>query len=228
MGAVVVVLLVVGAFVAFKTMQARRQLKRAGGWNALPSAERDDDGSAAVARLSVAFLATEKGLQTDLEALARSGRAGTAEGDAAVVREVCVLMNRSKDAMARVHFAQETGLSDANARARLEDIGMDLRSRYDEETVRSDEGGVRQKAATQEDGEVAEFVVVSVAVAYRAPAIGGGEITGGPALVDRIRQVGAIGPDRLLGMEVVWDPVSPDEELTSKGMDEHYPELLPL
>ena len=228
LGMVVIILLLVGGYAAFKTVQARRQLKQGGGWNQVGAAQ-DDGGSAAqVARVTVGFLATEKKLQNDLDELARSGKAGTAAGDAFVVREVAVLMARSQDAMSRVFYEQAGPLGDSVARSKLEEIAMDLRSRFDEETVRADEGGVRAKAAGKASSEVSEFVVVSLVIAYTGPALPKGPVSDSVALVALLRQMGSMGPDRLLGMEVVWDPESPDEALTSQELDLHYSELMPL
>lgn len=226
LGIVVVMFLVVGAFIAFKTIQARKRLKE-GGWEALGPGDDGEGGACSVARLSVAFLATESRLQEDLAALAESGRAGTPDGDAFIVREVTVLMVRSRDAMARFAFKQDFGLSESRARSRLEEHGSDLRSRFEEEEIRADEGGVRKRVGDREDSEVAEFIVVSVVVAFRGPALAN-EPKDAESLVALLREIGGLGPDRLLGMEVVWDPVSPDEELTSAGMDRSYPDLLPL
>lgn len=217
----VTVLVILGIIIAFRTIRARKEIEQ--GW----TDQLEGDGMGIVTRLSVAFYATESHLQHDLEALAKTSRVGTPEGDALVVREACVIMNRSRDAMTRYHFEQHVGLSRTAARAKLDEIGNDLRARYEEETIRSDEGGLREKAQTVED-EVAEFIVVSIVVAYLPPAISSGPINHVPDLVERIKQIGAIGPDRLLGMEVIWDPVSPDESLSSAGMDASYPELLPL
>ena len=228
LGMVFIILLLVGGYAAFKTIQARRQLKQGGGWTQVGAGEDDGGGAAQVARVTVGFLATEKKLQNDLDELARSGKAGTAAGDAFVVREVAVLMARSQDAMNRVYYEQAGPLGDSVARSKLEEIAMDLRSRFDEETVRADEGGVRAKAAGKASTEVSEFVVVSLVIAYTGPALPKGPVSDSVALVALLRQMGSMGPDRLLGMEVVWDPESPDEALTSQELDLHYSELMPL
>jgi len=220
-GIVLVLLLGVTAFIVYKTIQARRQLKQAG------QAEALGEGGCAVARLSVAFMATESQLQRDLNALAESGKAGTPEGDAFIVREVCVMMARSQNAMVRYAWQQDVGISESRARSLLEQYGSDLRSRFEDEEVRADEGGVRHKVGDRDDSQVGEFVVVSVVVAFRTPAI---SVTPKDveSTVQAIRQIGAIGPERLLGMEVVWDPVSPEETLTSKDMDRSYSDLMPI
>jgi uncharacterized membrane protein len=223
---VLVIVLGLGGYMAFKTYQARKRLK-AGGWDPIGAGPGADEGTAAVLRVSLAFLGTEKALQRDLEALARSGRAGTEQGDALLVREACLLMTRSADAMTRVFFEQQRGLSSEAARARLEEVGMDLRSRYEEESVRSDEGGVRERAAAKQD-DVSEVVVVSVVVAYRPPVLAETQLVGSAPVVALLRQIGGLGGERLLGMEISWDPVSPEEALTTKDLDRVYPELLPL
>jgi len=226
-GIVVVMLVVFGVFIALKAAKARRELKQGGGFTALSPGDEGSGELCSVARLSVAFLASEAQLQRDLQALAESGRAGTAEGDAFIIRETSVLMTRSRDAMVRFAWKQDTPVSDTRARALLEEHGNDLRSRFDEEEVRSDEGGVRRRTGDREDKDVAEFIVVSMVVAFRTPAVKT-EPKDAETAVAAIREIGGIGPDRLLGMEVIWDPVSPDEELTAAGMDRSYADLLPL
>jgi uncharacterized membrane protein len=185
-------------------------------------------GTCAYARVSVCFLATESALQEDLVKLAESGKAGTKVGDAWIIREVSTLIARSQDAVNRFYFEQVPGLSDAAAASKLEEIGMDLRSRYDEEEIRGDEGGTRKKEGDKDEDEVAEYIVVSMAVAFNAPTLQRTQVTDVLALVSLVREIGSIGSERLLGMEVTWDPVSADEKLTSAELDRHYPELLPV
>ena len=223
---ILIVLFGIAAFVGYRFLKARKQLLAGGTPGRLASGS---DGACSVARLSVAFFATERALQIGMDGLAGSGRAGTPEGDAWLVREVALLMTRSRDATCRFFFEQNAGLSPGAARSRLEEIGIDLRSRFDTEAVRADEGGVR-RAATPigESDEVSEFIVVSLAVALRPPILQKTKITDSVALMDLIREIASLGPEHLLGLEAAWDPVSADEALTSAEVDRNYPELLPL
>lgn len=186
------------------------------------------EGTCSFSRVSVCFLATESALQEDLVKLAESGKAGTKVGDAWIIREVATLMARSQDAINRFYFEQVPGLSDSAAASKLEEVGMDLRSRYDEEEIRGDEGGTRRKVGDKDDDEVSEYIVVSMAVAFNPPTLQRTQVTDVLALVSLLREMGSIGSERLLGMEVAWDPVSADEKLTSAELDRHYPELLPI
>lgn len=218
-------ILVVGMliFIGVKTYRAYKRLK-GGGAAALP-----DGVGATVARLSVGFYATEQALQRGLNALARTGKGGTPAGDAYLLREATVLMIRAQEAAARVYFEQHPGLADAAASSKLEALGMDLRGRFEHESVRADEGGLRELPNTLGTSEpVAEFVVVSLAAAFTGGSFQTARVTGADSLIAVLREFGALGADRLLGMEVAWDPVSPEESLTSEEMDLHYAELSSL
>jgi uncharacterized membrane protein len=175
-----------------------------------------------------------KGTDVALAEMENMGRAldEDVRRNAYVVRQACTLMEQSKDAAVRCFFEQKSRLAENAVGMLLDQAGIDLRARYDEETIRADtEGGVRKKAATEEDADVSEFVVVSIAVAYRPPALAQTAVTdaaGLAAVLAGIKAIGDLEAGRVIGMEVVWDPVSPDEELTSYELDRHYPELVPV
>lgn len=185
---------------------------------------------AVFARLSVAYLATEKQLQKALMELAGSGKVGTPEGEAYLLRETCLAMVRGKDAISRFFFDQKLGIGETRARSLLDDASMELRSKFDRERIRADSRGTRRDAGQAVDDltKVAEFLVVSLAVAYRPPALVQRDVLDVDGLAELIKEIGSLGPERLLGMEVVWDPATPQEVLTEEELDRDYPELLPV
>lgn len=222
-----IIIAVIIGYIIIKTRRTRRELLGQGSRGMLGPGEME--GTVSVARLSIAFFATEKKIQAGLNALAESGQAGTQQGDSYILREACIILARSKDAISKFYFEQHSGLSKTSARSKLEEIGQDLRSRYEEEGIRADEAGVRKAKGIgkEEEMEVAEYIVVSIAVAFNPPILQKTQITDVVKLVELIREMGNIG-DRLLGLEVVWDPVDEGEVLSSEDLDLQYPELQPI
>jgi len=186
------------------------------------------DKSAVFLRLSTCFVATEKSLQTGLQQLAENADTSTPEGQWEVLRTALSLMTPSVDGATRVRFEVKDELSQAQSLSELEAAGIDLRSRFDEETIRTDEKGVRTQEATDEDEEVAEFVVVSLVITFRGPRPQTTEVTNAFDLLGLLEDLLMLDMNRLLGIEIVWDPVSPDEELTTRDLDEKYPDRVPM
>ena len=222
---------------------AKRRLRSEGRRRGLSPPDYDDDYDeedsfaleegeelAVFARVSVAFYASERYIQEGLLRLAESGQGGTPEGDAYLLREACLLLARGQDAITRYFFEQVSGVGIDKARSLLEDAGIQLRSRFDRERIRSDAKGVYESQEEAEDDltRVSEYLVVSVAVAFRPPILLNREVKDSSDLVKLIREIGSLGPERLLGLEVVWDPATPEDTLSEEDLDRDYPELLPI
>ena len=184
---------------------------------------------AVVARLSMAFMATEKDLQTALAELARRQPPGTPEqAQAYLLRETALLLLRHLDAVTKLAFEQHKGLDMTRAQSLFEELAMRMRSAFDQAGIRRDEAGLHTNDTpdTEQASGVAQYVVVSIIVAYTEPASILEPISSVNDLRVALQNVASIGPDRLMGMEVIWDPESPDGVLDQEGMDRSYPDLI--
>jgi len=213
-------------FLAIGYFILKMMRKRQGGGGMLSG----NEARGVVARLTMAFFATEKTLQKALVELARRQPPGTQEqAQAYMLRETALLLLRHMDAVAKVAFEQHPGMNMSQAQSMFEQLVMKMRSSFDQTGIRRDDAGLHE-ANTPDTARpasgVSEFVVVSMIVAYNEPA----SILKTVISVDDIRtalqNIASIGADRLLGMEVIWDPESPDGVLDQEGMVSSYPDLI--
>ncbi len=210
--------------VAYLILQALRKRGRGGGMLS------GDQQRGVVARLSIAFFATEKDLQNALVDLVKRQPGGSqVDAQAYLLRETALLLLRHMDAVAKVAFEQHANLDMTSAQSLFENLAMKMRSAFDQTGIRRDEAGLHE-ASTPDTGSkaegVAEFVVVSIIVAYNEPASIINSVSSVQDVQTALQNIASIGPNRLLAMEVVWDPESPDGVLDREGMDRSYPDLI--
>lgn len=219
-GLFTILFLIAAAYIIFKLLRKKKE----GGGGILGG----DSQSGVVARLTLAFFATEKTLQNALVDLTKRQPSGD-NAQAYMLRETALLLLRHLDAVAKVAFEQHPGMNMTRAESLFEQLTMKMRSSFDQTGLRRDQAGLHE-ATTPDPGQpasgVSEFVIVSIILAYNEPA----SILGSISSVDDIRtalqNIASIGSDRLLAMEVVWDPESPDGVLDKEGMDRSYPDLI--
>jgi uncharacterized membrane protein len=211
--------LVLGAIIYFVIVAMRRR-----GQGSNYSTEQE---LAVVARLSTAFFATEADLQKALVDLASREPPGD---QAYLLRETALLLLRHVSAATKVAFEQHKGLDVARAQTLFEELAMRMRSAFDQTGIRRDESGlhVNNEPDKNNASGVAQYVVVSIIVAYTEPASILEPITNISDLQTALQNIAAIGSMRLMGLEVIWDPESPDGVLDQEGLDRSYPDLLSL
>ena len=83
----------------------------------------------------------------------------------------------------------------------------------------------KSAAAAEEGREALELVVVTVVVATRSP-LGSFKTVSSPAELEALlSELGAISPNGLLGLEVVWTPADPNDSMTETDVMTTYPDL---
>jgi uncharacterized membrane protein len=192
-----------------------------------------EEGLANVVIIKTALLAGAKEIQEKLLKLAESGKAGTKEGDAYLFREACLILMRNINSATHAFVSVKENLSLRTGREELEKASSQARTAFDEEGIRADGSGVRLQEKTEaEKGsdqfKVSEYIVVSLIAAFDGFRLQKTNFTNAVELREMIVQASSVPPDMLLGMDVVWDPESPDDILTENDMLASYPELLPL
>jgi len=71
--------------------------------------------------------------------------------------------------------------------------------------------------------------VVTVVLATRSPIAGDWKTLGDRAEVEALlHSLGEVGPDGLLGLEIVWTPADPNDSMTETDVMTTYPELRSL
>ena len=101
--------------------------------------------------------------------------------------------------------------------------------KFSGESLSNVQGQVQRKdsgAATPENllEDPGQYIIVTLVVGTSAklnfPSIQGSE-----ELQTVLKQVGEIGPDQLLALEILWTPQVPGEVLTTEELLAHYPQL---
>ncbi len=195
--------------------------------------------SVAVARVQVGLLAEARGLQAELDELAESADTGSAEGRAQLLQEATLVLLRHPEYWA--YAATESHQSRLeSAEAKFNQLALGERSKFTSETLSNVNNQLRQaKSPTSlpsspTSGELVaqnnlmegpgEYIVVTLVTG----AMGKLElptVNNSDDLRQALRQIGGIGSDRLLAVEVLWTPQAKDDTLTSDDLIAQYPNL---
>jgi uncharacterized membrane protein len=186
-----------------------------------------------VAKVQVGLLASARYLQKDLNALALSADTDTPEGRVAVLQEATLALLRHPEFWVYGTVDQkQTALTGAEATFNQWSLGE--RGKLTSETLSNYNNQLRQAstaAALPAGGtlaetlmEAGEYILVTVLVGtvgkLRLP-----DINTADDLKRALQQVGSVGNDRLLALEVIWTPQTEGDVLTKDDILANYPDL---
>jgi uncharacterized membrane protein len=188
-----------------------------------------------IARVQVGLLADARALQSELNELALKADTATAEGRAMVLQEATLALLRHPEYW--VYGAAETQRARLDsAEATFNQYALAERSKFSAETLSNYNNQLQQEdrkaaiaAAVNElsselQKESGEYILVTLVVGatnkLELPAINDSE-----ELRQALRQLGGIGSDRLLAVEVLWTPQAEGDILTTNDILAHYPNL---
>ena len=191
-----------------------------------------------VARLQVGLLAEARGLQGELDSLARKANTDTAVGRAQVLQESTLAMLRHPEYWVYAG-AESTQTRLEAAEAKFNQFSLAERSKFTEETLSNYNNQLRQAGSSnilpglQGNGalvgsdltsEPGEFIVVTVIVGTQGklqlPTVKNSE-----DLRQALRQIGGVSSEQLLAVEVLWTPQANGDTLTADDMLAGYPDL---
>ncbi len=222
-------ILVVFAIANF-VMGALRNTGNGGGQSELES----DNPPVSVAKIQVGLLASARELQRELNELGLSADTGTPEGRAMLLQEVTLALLRHPEYW--VYGSTESQLTFlSTAEAKFNQLALGERSKFTEETLSNVNNQLRPAKSTNvlaaKTGELTnipessgDYILVTLVAAF----LGRSEL---PAVNDStemrqvLQQVGAIGSDRLLAIEVLWTPQAEGDTLTTDDILAGYPNL---
>jgi uncharacterized membrane protein len=188
-----------------------------------------------IAKLQVGLLSEARELQTDLNRIAETANTNSSEGLAQVLQETSLALLRHPEYWAYAGGeAQQARLE--SAEAQFNRLVLAERSKLAKETL-SNVGGRQIKAAdvagSLPAGETAgalanqapgEYIVATVLVAaegnLKLPTVKNTE-----DLRLALQQIGGVSPERLLALEVLWEPQAEGDTLTSDELISEYPDL---
>jgi len=183
------------------------------------------DGPVTIAQLQVGLLATARDLQTDLRRLASSADTSQAAGLQKVLQETTLALLRHPDLW--VYANSEAGqVPFASAESTFNRLSMAERSKLDRE-ITSNVAGQRLN-----DGDVAsgdsdassDFIAITLLVASRHKLVLKGSDTA-EQLRESLQQLGAVGVEDLIALEVIWQPEGVGDVLSTDALITAYPDL---
>lgn len=217
-------LLLFGTAAAFLSQSVGRRSEEAELQNAT-------DPKTSVAVLKVGLLATARGLQVDLDTLARAADTATVSGLRYVLDETITALLRNPDYWIYGSMnVKQARLSQAEGE--FNRLALEERLKLDEETLSNTRGRKAEaprasSSRTDMSKAPSEYIVVSLVV-----AAAGNLVTKLPKSIDSatdvnraLRAMAGVSADSLQGVEVVWAPQSLRDTLTEQELLADHPEL---
>ena len=185
------------------------------------------EGPVSIAQVQVGLLPSAKQLQEDLRRMAATADTGTTAGLQRVLQETTLSLLRNPElwVYANVEAAQ---VPFSSAEGTFNRLSMQERSKLRKE-ITSNVAGRRNQdtlSGTVQGASDAtsDFIAVTVLVATRHKLAVKG-VHSAEALREALQQLGSIGDDDLLALEVIWQPEGAGEVLTTEELLTAYPQL---
>jgi uncharacterized membrane protein len=192
-----------------------------------------------VARLQVGLLAEARGLQSELDSLAKTADTDTANGRAQVLQESTLALLRHPEYW--VYAGAESVQTRLEAaEAKFNQFSLAERSKFTEETLSNFNNQLRQAGSNQVlpsaqvngelvgsdvNGAPGEYIVVTVIVGTQGklqlPSVKNSD-----DLRQALRQIGGVSSEQLLAVEVLWTPQANGDTLTADDMLAGYADLV--
>ena len=183
------------------------------------------DGPVSIAQMQVGLLATARDLQTDLRRLASSADTSQAAGLQKALQDTTLALLRHPDLW--VYANSEVGqVPFASAESTFNRLSMTERSKLDRE-ITSNVAGQRLNAGDVVSGDSdasSDFIAITLLVASRNKLVLKGSDTA-EKLRQSLQQLGAVGVDDLIALEVIWQPEGVGEVLSTDALITAYPDL---
>lgn len=220
----VLIFLAIGNFL----LQSFRNMGEAGDNNSVLGS----NSKVSVGRVQVGLLEGARGLQKELDELARAADTGSATGRSQVLQESSLALLRHPEYwMYGAAESQQTALE--SAEAKFNQLTLSERSKFTEETLSNVNNALREgtsRTALGASGELAttdapgEYIIVTIVVGTEGK-LELPKINSSDDLRQALRQIGGISSDRLLAVEILWTPQAEGDTLTSDDVMAAYPDL---
>lgn len=188
-----------------------------------------------VSQVQVGLLANARELQPELNRLALTADTSSASGRATVVQEATLALLRHPEYWVYGSTESHKAILD-EAEAKFNQLSLTERSKFTEETLSNvnsviDQGEQKSlgdnseaSAIQPKEEESGEYIVATVIVGATGniplPKINNPE-----DMRQALQQIGSIGSDRLLAVEILWTPQAEGDTLSSDDILAYYPNL---
>jgi uncharacterized membrane protein len=185
------------------------------------------DGPVSIAQIQVGLLPSAKQLQGDLRRMAATGDTSTTAGLQRVLQETTLSLLRNPELWVYAN-AEAAQVSFTAAEGTFNRLSMQERSKLRKEITTNVSGRRSQESlsdtAPGASDATSDFIAVTLLVATRHP-LALKEAHTAEALRESLQQLGAIGDEDLLALEVIWQPEGAGEVLTTEELLTAYPQL---
>ncbi|WP_036485880.1 DUF1517 domain-containing protein [Myxosarcina sp. GI1] len=187
-----------------------------------------------VAQVQVGLLSNARELQSDLNRLALEADTSSASGRATVAQEASLALLRHPEYW--VYGASESQKTNIDAaEAKFNQLALGERSKFSEETLSNVDSVLRQaedknlapsqeSSAIQQRSESGEFIIATIIVGVQGN-LNLPDVNGSEDLRQALQQIGGVGSDRLLAVEVLWTPQAEGDTLSTNDILAYYPNL---
>ena len=188
-----------------------------------------------VAQVQVGLLANARELQPELNRLALTADTSSAVGRATVVQEATLALLRHPEYWVYGATNSERTNIDS-AEAKFNQLALTERSKFTDETLSNVDNaisGAEQKALGGEseagaiqlrEGDTGEYIVATVIVGATGN-LSLPEVNDSDSMRQALQQIGSVGSDRLLAVEILWTPQAEGDTLSSDDILAYYPNL---
>jgi len=174
-----------------------------------------------------------KFVQTELARIAKIADTRTADGRLTMLREVDLLLRRSRDAWVYGGAINEPMRSLQAAKGVFDGHVTDARARFRDEVIRNEQGTITTSQASEtipRSEEGAGLILVSIIVAARGELFTVAHIADGEDLRKALEAASHRPAADLVAIEIVWQPSEDTDRLSSMELEAKYPhpELIPI
>ncbi|KAJ0693878.1 hypothetical protein HanPI659440_Chr15g0602421 [Helianthus annuus] len=187
-----------------------------------------DRAQTSVVKLQVGSLATGRSLQRDLNRIAEVVDTSTKKGWHFVLQEsILSLLRHSHDCISG-YSSVDVKRSTVECEKRFNQLSVEERGKFDEETLVNINNNVRKKSATtSSNGLPNEYIVVTIIVAARGvPELP--PVESSAQLKEALQKLASIPSSNIMAIQVLWTPQKEDDSLREQKMLKDYPLLRPL
>ncbi|XP_072992766.1 FLUCTUATING-LIGHT-ACCLIMATION protein 1, chloroplastic [Typha latifolia] len=181
-----------------------------------------------VVKLQVGLLGMARSFQRDLDKIAESADTSTPQGLNYVLTETALALLRHPDCCISAYSSVDTKRSIEDGEKRFNQLSIEERGKFDEETLVNMNSIKRHKTTNQRSsGFSNEYIVITILVAaegvHKLPTINSSS-----DLKVALQKLGSIPSSKTLAVEVLWTPQNENDTLSERELLEDYSLLRPL
>ncbi|MBW4554287.1 MAG: DUF1517 domain-containing protein [Aphanocapsa sp. GSE-SYN-MK-11-07L] len=191
-----------------------------------------DNPTVSLNSLNIGLLAEARDLQPELDQIARTANTGSPEGLSLMLQETSLALTRHPEYWAYASAeTQQTRLQ--SAEAQFNRLTLAERSKLTAETLSNVNRQLKEAQTLTADTSTqalvtqdapGEYIVVTLIVASQGK-LALPKVNSPQDLRQALNQLGSVSSDRLLALEVLWQPQAAGDTLTSEDLVGAYPNL---